>query len=160
MIVVADSGPLRYLVLIGHIEILPILYHRVLIPPAVFQELNHPRTPVLVSGWMAVHPSWLEVHPVLSENDLLLPDEVDFGEGEAILLARQVQSEYILMDDRAGRAAARTLNLQVVGTIGILQRAAESGLLDFSAAIDRLQTTNFRFSPQLLRIISKNRREE
>jgi predicted nucleic acid-binding protein len=52
MIVVADSGPLRYLLVIGHIDILPPLFDRVLIPAAVRQELTHPRAPALVRNWL------------------------------------------------------------------------------------------------------------
>ena len=39
MIVIADTGPVNYLVLIGEIEVLPALYHRVLVPPSVCDEL-------------------------------------------------------------------------------------------------------------------------
>ena len=45
MIVVADATPLRYLVVIGETDILPALYDRILIPPAVLRELTQPRTP-------------------------------------------------------------------------------------------------------------------
>jgi len=48
MVVVADTSPINYLVLIDHIGILPRLYTRVLIPPAVFNELTHPVAPSLV----------------------------------------------------------------------------------------------------------------
>ncbi len=45
MIVIADTGPINYLILIREIEILPALYQRVTIPPPVREELNRPRTP-------------------------------------------------------------------------------------------------------------------
>ena len=47
MVVVADTSPVNYLVLIGHIEILPRLYNRVLIPTALLDELQHPLAPSL-----------------------------------------------------------------------------------------------------------------
>jgi predicted nucleic acid-binding protein len=47
MVIVADTSPVNYLVLIDKIGILPLLYTRVLIPPAVFDELTHPAAPVL-----------------------------------------------------------------------------------------------------------------
>ncbi len=43
MIVVADTSPINYLVLIGHIEILPHFYGRILVPPAVWEELQDMR---------------------------------------------------------------------------------------------------------------------
>jgi len=61
MIVVADTSPLNYLILIHEIEILCKLYGRVLIPPAVQAELLHPHSPSVVSSWMQNPPTWLEV---------------------------------------------------------------------------------------------------
>ncbi len=64
MIVVADTSPINYLVLIGHIEILPQLYVRILIPPAVWKELRDAQTPSSVRAWAAQVPAWLE-RPIL-----------------------------------------------------------------------------------------------
>jgi predicted nucleic acid-binding protein len=61
MVIVADTSPVNYLVLIDQIGILPRLYSRVLIPPAVFDELTHPAAVSLVCEWTERHPVWLEV---------------------------------------------------------------------------------------------------
>ncbi len=61
MIVVADTSPINYLVLIEQIGILPSQYTRVLIPPAVFDELTHPAAPNMVRDWTQNHPAWLEI---------------------------------------------------------------------------------------------------
>lgn len=55
MIVIADTSPINYLILIGEIEVLPALYGRVLIPPSVHEKLDRPRTPQAVRMWIA-HP--------------------------------------------------------------------------------------------------------
>jgi predicted nucleic acid-binding protein len=44
MIVVADTSPLNYLVLIDEIDLLPAIFGKVLLPQAVFLELQHPKT--------------------------------------------------------------------------------------------------------------------
>jgi predicted nucleic acid-binding protein len=44
MIVVADTSPLNYLILIDEIELLPDLFEKVLLPSAVLQELKHSHT--------------------------------------------------------------------------------------------------------------------
>ena len=59
MIVIADATPLRYLILIEAIDILPPLYARILIPPIVADELQRPRIPLPVRQWMARAPTWL-----------------------------------------------------------------------------------------------------
>jgi predicted nucleic acid-binding protein len=61
MIVVADSSPLNYLVLIDEIDVLPKLFGRVLIPEAVARELQSPRTPPQVASWLAAQPVWLVI---------------------------------------------------------------------------------------------------
>ncbi len=53
------------------------------------------------------------------------------------------------MDDRAGVIAAKRKGLLVTGTLGVLDLAAERGLVEISAALGRLTATNFRY-PQAL----------
>jgi predicted nucleic acid-binding protein len=65
MIVVADTSPLNYLVLIDEIDLLPALFGQVIVPQAVFQELQHPRTSRKVREWAAHLPAWLELRTVV-----------------------------------------------------------------------------------------------
>jgi predicted nucleic acid-binding protein len=61
MLVIADSSPLHYLMLIEHTDVLPSLFGHVIIPPMVAEELQRPRTPAPVRAWMASPPAWLEM---------------------------------------------------------------------------------------------------
>jgi hypothetical protein len=61
MLVVADTSPINYLILIHQDTLLPLFYERVVIPPAVRGELQRPRTPTVVREWMAHPPAWLTV---------------------------------------------------------------------------------------------------
>jgi predicted nucleic acid-binding protein len=61
MIVVSDTSPVCYLVLIDGIDLLQNLYGRVIIPQAVYKELTAVRSPVKVQAWIAQHPKWIEV---------------------------------------------------------------------------------------------------
>ena len=54
------------------------------------------------------------------------------------------------MDDREGVEEARRLGLSVTGTLGILDRASERGLIELAAAVAKLRETNFRVNPVLL----------
>jgi predicted nucleic acid-binding protein len=63
MIVVADTSPLNYLVLIEVIDVLAPLYARVVVPRTVCAELMAPGTPEIVRAWMAQPPAWLEIVP-------------------------------------------------------------------------------------------------
>ena len=61
MIVVSDTSPLNYLVLIGAEQVLPSLFGRVLAPPEVLAEMHHAKAPPQVSDWAQRPPAWLEV---------------------------------------------------------------------------------------------------
>lgn len=63
MIVIADTSPINYLVLIDAVDILQPLYMRVIVPQAVVDELSQPGTPAPVLAWIQQPPSWLEVRP-------------------------------------------------------------------------------------------------
>jgi predicted nucleic acid-binding protein len=145
MIVVADTTPLNYLVLIGEIELLPLLYQKVLIPPRVHQELLRPQTPDDVLAWATSLPSWCEVRAVRFIADTSLAD-VDAGEREAILLALEASATELLMDDRAGRRAAARHSLAVTRTLGVLKQAALIGAVDLRDAFHKLEQTNFRMT--------------
>jgi predicted nucleic acid-binding protein len=147
-VVVADTGPLHYLVLIGHADVLPQLFGAVAVPTTVAGELRHPKAPDAVCAWGASPPSWLTVH-----DDPTAPASlrrVDPGERAAIALAQALGAGLLLVDDRAGAAAGRAAGLRVTGTIGVLIEAAERGLLDLAAAFAALRTTNFRYPTDLL----------
>ena len=60
-LVVADTSPLVYSLLIERIGILPQLLGSIVVPEAVFAELNNPRAPAVVRAWAATLPKWVEV---------------------------------------------------------------------------------------------------
>jgi predicted nucleic acid-binding protein len=66
MIVVADTTPLNYLVLIDEIEVLPALYQRVLVPEEVHRELTRQKSPPAVHAWASNLPAGCEVRAVAS----------------------------------------------------------------------------------------------
>ena len=150
-LVVADTGPLNYLILIEAIDLLPKLFEHILIPAAVLAELSHSDAPELVRVFATATPTWLEVHadPAPSVEDAA-DATLDEGEQAAIALATSVGADLILMDDRAGVAAARRHGFSVTGTLGVLDLAARRRLIDLAASLTRLKTTNFRYRPEIL----------
>ena len=89
-------------------------------------------------------PEWFEVLPVSDLDDPAL-EVLDAGERAAIALGLSLKADLILIDDRKGAAAARSKGFEVAGTLGILDLAAECGLVDLADAVDRLKSTNFRY---------------
>ena len=108
-LVVADTGPLNYLILIDAIELLPGLFEKVFAPAAVRAELldQDQDAPAIVRAWAAEPPEWLDVRPVSPAINDPACRALDAGEREALALARMLGAELVLMDDRAGVAIAR-----------------------------------------------------
>jgi predicted nucleic acid-binding protein len=82
--------------------------------------------------------------------DFELGTGLDEGEAAAIALATSLGADLLLMDDRKGAIVARSKGLRVTGTLGVLDIAAERGLVDFAQAINRLRRTTFRIPGALL----------
>lgn len=147
MIVVSDTSPLNYLVLIGAIDVLPQLFGEVLVPPAVMQELQHPRTPEQVKKWAASPPAWLLLHQ--PQSTIALDSPLDPGEAEAIALAIELHAAAVLLDEKKGRSVAKGRGLVALGTVTVLELAAESELLDLSDAMAALRQTTFYITESL-----------
>ena len=75
---------------------------------------------------------------------------LDAGEEDAIALAIELHADLLLMDDREGVVAARSKELTVIGTLGVLGLAAQRGLLDLGDAFEKLKGTNFRYSQETM----------
>ena len=146
-LVVADTTPLNYLIIIGRSEVLGSLFGEVLIPAAVLKELRHPKAPDAVTRWLQAPPVWLRVTSVQSVDETIQLGE---GENEAISLAVEQQVKVVLMDERKGRAAAEARGLVAIGALNLIDLADEAGLLDGIAAIDDLRQTTFRADQTLL----------
>jgi predicted nucleic acid-binding protein len=155
MIVVADTSPINYLILVEEIGILTKIYGRVAIPPAVRDELLRLPAPATVRAWIGQSPNWLEVRAPVNAPDALLA-KLDPGERDAILLAGELQADQLLVDDREGRREAERRGIAVMGTLGVLQEAAILRLLDLRLALKRLQGTSFYIAPEVLARLLKD----
>ena len=147
MIVISNTTPLNYLVLIGLIDVLPALYGEVAIPEAVLGELQRAKTPQAVRDWINSQPAWLLVKRVELVDPSL--DALHAGEREAIALAKQIAADALIIDEKSGRLAALHLGIRVIGTMRVLADADAAGLCVLEDALDRLQQTSFRLSSLL-----------
>lgn len=160
MIIISDSSPLSALAQMGELDLLRILYGRVVIPETVLRECNHSRSPAGLVELLGRSDCFIEVvpdPPLLAETR-----DVDPGEAAAISLAWACRDEAtLIIDDRDGRKVSESLGLRITGTAGVLLAAANSGLIDFEDAVIRLQATGFRIHPDVvLTLVSKLRKPQ
>lgn len=156
MIVVADSGPLHYLILLEHADLLHRFYGQAVVPEAVANELRSGGSPRSVNEWISRPPSWLSVTPVAREQIDLITEDLDLGERAAIALAGTIHADLLLIDDAAGRAEAKRRRLRVTGTLGVLLVAAQQGLVNVPDVLARLRATSFYVDEDLFNAIFAN----
>ena len=150
MIVISDTSPINYLILIDKIHILSVLYGKVIVPKAVLEELTRDGAPKAVSHWAVSMPDWVEVRvPNVRQTFTGLDD----GESDAISLALELKADFVLIDERKGRRVAGDLGLRVSGTVVILEQAGQQDLIDLAGTISKLKQTNFHISDQALQSV-------
>ena len=149
MIVVSDTSPICYLILIGQVNLLERLYGTVVIPQIVANELSATGSPSVVQSWIAQPPDWLDIQPVELSQDTGFA-QLDPGERCAILLAERIGAGLVILDDKPARKIAIERGLGIIGLLGILKDAADASLLDLEATFDQLQNVGFWVAPELL----------
>jgi predicted nucleic acid-binding protein len=95
-IVIADTGPINYLVLIGNVGVLPLLFENVILPSAVRAELMDPDAPPSVRNWIHDPPAWLAIFETPERQFVQVSVEgLDEGETAAIALANSLGADLI-----------------------------------------------------------------
>jgi predicted nucleic acid-binding protein len=121
MIVVSDTSPLTALLTVNESEILPRLFSEVIVPRAVWEELQR--------GHDAL-PDWLQMREASDKQETTrLSALVDQGEAEAIELAKELHADRLLIDERKGRKLAAHEGIPVIGLLGIVLLAKRKGLV-------------------------------
>lgn len=151
MIVVSDTSPINYLLLIDQMELLPLLFGRIIIPDIVRDEMLDPDAPPVLQQWITNPPSWLTVQTVPVIDATL--SSLDPGEQAAIILAQTLPADLLIIDERLGRRIAKERGIAIIGTLGILDDAAAQGLINLAEAITQLQQTNFRVSRRIIQAL-------
>ena len=145
MTTVCNSTPLIALSRIGKLKLLREYFSEVYIPQEVYDEVVT-RGGGLSSAKDVKSTGWIKAKVVSNEIAVdSLCTTLDRGESEAIVLARE-KNALLILDDGAGRRIARSLGLQITGTIGLLLLAAEDGKLNLKRSIDDLMSAGFRLS--------------
>lgn len=154
MIVVSDTTPVISLMKARQLELLRQLFGVVYIPEAVYRELtDNEAFPEEVR--MVQECEFLYMQKVDNGKSVAILQNftgLDAGESEAIILADEMNSDVLLMDERKGRQVAKKLGIRITGTIGILTQAFDEGILtkeDVERCIERLKESGIRISEKL-----------
>ena len=155
MIVVSNSSPLIALARIGRLNLLASLFQRILIPAEVQHEVTIAgrglpgAEEVRKANWIEVAPQKTLADPSLTQ----ACQNLGAGERGAILLAKSLPADIVLLDEWKARRVAREAGLSMVGCLGILEAGARSGLVaDLREAYIDLLRQGIRFDIKLFQV--------
>ena len=152
MIVVSNTTPLIGLAVLQRFDLLRQLFGEIHIPQAVYKEavvagrqVGGAKLEVSTAIWIhtVAVKDWLAVEVLL--------DELDLGEAETIILARELDAEWVLMDEKKGRRKLAQLGIPKIGTVGILLKAKQIGLLSvIKPELEKLRQQGFSISQAVI----------
>lgn len=153
MKIVSNTGPIIGLAKIGKIDLLKTIAGEIWIPPKVYKELfgkvGHESEQIdrALGDFIQIKKE-ISIDPAI-EMDL---SDLDEGEKEVIALASTMKEKILLLlDDRAGRQAAKNLNIPTTGLIGLLLLAKEKGLIEnVGLLLEELRKNGYWLSDEIV----------
>lgn len=143
---ICDTSVIQYLHQVGHLNLLTYLYTRIIVPPAVVEEIERGRERGIRLTDLKSLP-WIELRAPTSLGAAVLPDNLGAGERQILALRAQFRDAVVILDDPNARRAAGALGLSCTGTLGILMRAkSESIIGELAPILDRLDSLGFPLS--------------
>lgn len=127
--VIVNSTPLIVLCGVGKLDILRELYREIFIPAAVYQEVTAVKDSACTQ--IMTQKSWIHVERIRSDADrMMYKAKLHAGEVEVMILAQEQEADLVIIDDNAAKKTAKYLGLTVTGTLGVLIRAKQKGLIE------------------------------
>jgi uncharacterized protein len=152
MIVVSNTTPLIGLAVTGQFDLLKRLFGKIIIPTAVYDEAVLFGREQGGAKREVASANWIEVVPVQDQLavDVLL-DELDRGEAETIVLARELNAAWVLMDEKKGRRKLAEMGIPKVGTVGLPLKGKQIGYLDrLQPYLEQLHQEGFSLSQKVI----------
>lgn len=150
---VADASALISLGWVDQLRILPALFGRIVVPPAVVAEATYGQF---------VLPAWIDVlEPRRPLDQRVAAANLGAGETEVLSLGLELGGAWLILDDAQARTVARQLGLRMLGTAAVLVEAKRAGLLvQVRPTLDALLVRGFRLDRRVYARILKAADEE
>ncbi|NAS89571.1 DUF3368 domain-containing protein [ANME-1 cluster archaeon AG-394-G21] len=153
--IVSNATPLIYLAKLGRLALLKDFFQEVIIPEEVKREVvDQGKEQNSIDAFVveeAIKEGWIKIKKVQIREDIEALG-IDKGEAEAIILAVELSSDDILVDQTHARFAATIFGLKPKGTIYVLLRALKEDLFDYDdylKILEDLVRSGFRMSDEV-----------
>jgi len=155
-LVIADAGPIFSLAIIDKLELLNHLFDEIKISKAVWEEVTLDKTTEFYNKIELFFKS--KVVKIKGFNELTFV--MDYGESESVILYKELNADFLLIDDKKARKIAENFDIKCIGTLGILSVAKDKGLINELRPIFKTFLKNDRYySLKLLNILLERRNE-
>jgi len=156
-LVIADTGALISLGLVGQIDLIEKVFGDYYIANAVWEELQNYENPEFEKN-ILFH---LEKRVVKIKSRNHLSVIMDYGESESVILYEELNADYLIIDDNKARIIAESLDINCIGSIGLLVKAKQKGLVNNLRSIfEKWLESERHFSKKLLNKILVQTGEE
>lgn len=157
--IVSNTTPIISLLKLNRLDIFQKLYNEIYIPSAVYKEIEAGKIKDFYEDLSKIE--WINIIEIQDKQAVKYFLDLDAGEAEAIVLATEINSDLIILDEKLGRFYAKHADLKVTGTIGVLIKAKTSGLIEkLKPLLDELTNKDVWISEKLKREILKKVGEE
>jgi len=148
-IVIADTSCLILLDKIDGFQILQEVYDEIITTPEIKKEFGK------------FLPEWIKIESVKdTKYQKFIETQLDKGESSAIALASEKVDVTLILDDLKARKIANRLGFKVTGTLGVINKAKEIGVIKkIRPYIEKLQKTDFRISENIIENLLKRNNE-
>jgi len=157
--IVSNTTPIISLLKLNRLDLFQKLYTQIYIPYAVYKEIEAGNAKGFYKDLSKIE--WINIIEIQDKQAVKYFLDLDAGEAEAIVLATEIDSDLIILDEKLGRFHAKHADLKVTGTIGVLIKAKISGLIEkLKPLLDELTDKEVWISEKLKQEILKKVGEE
>lgn len=155
-LVIADAGPIFSLAILDELELLNQLFDKIKISKAVWEEISFDKTPTFYKRIERFFKS--KVTHIKGFNELTFV--MDYGESESVILYRELNADFLLIDDKKARNIAENFGIKCIGTLGILSAAKNKGVIkELKPIFEKLIRNNRYYSLKLLNTLLEKHNE-
>jgi uncharacterized protein len=161
MIVISDTSCIGYLIIIDKLLLLKENFSEIIIPEIVHREILQLSSKYNLDKYL--HAAWITCKPIKNNKfQQKLLATVDEGESQAIVLAKEIHADLLLIDERKGTLLARSLGIKTIGLLGVLLLSKEKRIIPLVKPIlDQLiSKTTFRIDKILYTNVLKQANEQ
>ena len=157
--IICNTTPILSLLKLNKIDLLKELYGIVIVPFAVFQEIEEGKEKPYYQDLTSL--DWIDIRNIMNPHSKENLIDLDDGEAEVLILAKEIDADLVILDEIIGRRYAKRFDINLTGTIGVLLKAKEKGLItSIKILMEELVEKGTWLNPKLISKVIKMANEE